>query len=262
MVNPSTNSLSIETLRNNYFKWLKEALVFKEINGAIEITAPLLDRHNDHLQIFALPQKDGIKLTDDGYIIEDLIMSGCDIDSSPRRKEVLNSILNGLGVQRGDNNEIFVITDQKNYPIKKHMLLQAMLSINDMFYLSRGTVQTLFWEDVYNFLFDNDFSPIENISFVGKSGYNQKFDFVLPGKKNTGEKVIQAINCPTKQSIENLIFKWDDVKSTRRPGSSLYAFLNDRETKGIDNVIHACNEYNVTPLLWTNKQEARELLSA
>ncbi|NGP59867.1 DUF1829 domain-containing protein [Paenibacillus thiaminolyticus] len=260
--NQTANTLDVSLLKTNYFNWLKEKVVFKQIDGAVEITTPLLDRHNDYLQIYALQQGDKIKLTDDGYIIDDLEMTGCDIDSSPKKREILNSILNGLGVQRGKNNELFLLTNHKNFPMRKHMLLQAMININDMFYTSRSNVQALFWEDVQNFLYDNNIVFIENISFVGKSGYNQKFDFVIPGTRSSGEKFISTVNNPTKSNISNLLFQWEDVKETRRSDSRLFAFLNDQDTKGINSLVQACQEYDVTPVLWTKKQDAVEMLSA
>lgn len=258
----SQNNIKIDELKKNYFNWLKEKTKFRELKGAIEITTPLLDRNNDYLRIYAIPSGDDLRLTDDGYIIDELEMSGNDVDSSPRKKELLQGILNGLGVQRSENNELFVITNQKDFPMRKHMLLQSMININDMFFTSRSNLKALFWEDIHDFLFDNEIPFSENISFIGKSGYTQKFDFLVPRTKNTHEKIIQTMNNPSKNNLGNLLFQWEDVKLSRKSDARLYAFLNDTETKGIKNIVQACHEYDITPLLWSKKKEALKALTA
>ena len=81
----------IDALIDNYFKWLKDNTSTRLINDTwSEITTPYLDRHNDCLQIYAKKENNTIVLTDDGYIINDLISSGCALDSQ-RRKEILNT---------------------------------------------------------------------------------------------------------------------------------------------------------------------------
>lgn len=256
------NNINIDELKNHYLNWVKEKTKFRQLEGAVEITSPLLDRNNDYLRIFATVQGDNIKLTDDGYIIDELEMSGNDVDSSPRKKELLNGILNGLGVRRGENNELFVITNQKDFPMRKHMLLQAMINVNDMFFTSRSNVKALFWEDIHDFLFDNDIPFNENISFIGKSGFNQKFDFLIPRTKKSGEKIVQTMNNPNKTNLSALLFQWEDVRLNRKPDSRLFAFLNDSDTKGIKNIVQACLQYEITPLLWSERSEALKQLSA
>ena len=48
-------------------------------------TTPYLDRHNDQLQIYATKTNGHFALTDDGYIIQDLQSSGCDLKTERRR---------------------------------------------------------------------------------------------------------------------------------------------------------------------------------
>lgn len=120
-----------------YLKWLKEnfkSTVMKtELGEFIQISTPFLDRHNDHLQIYVKKQEGEYFLTDAGYIISDLDMCGCDVMSSPKRKTVLSTILNGFGVQI-DGEQICTKATDIDFPQKKHALIQAMLSVNDMFF--------------------------------------------------------------------------------------------------------------------------------
>lgn len=81
----------IPGLLDQYWKWLKDKTTLRQINDWYEITTPHLDRHNDYIQIYARKSNDGFLLTDDGYILDDLEMSGCPIDT-PRRRELLGRV--------------------------------------------------------------------------------------------------------------------------------------------------------------------------
>ena len=108
-----------------------------ESSSWVEITTPYLDRHNDYLQIYVKKTNGGFLLTDDGYIIDDLKQSGCKLDSY-KRQELLQMTLNGFGVKK-DGNELQVHTSAESFASCKHNLLQAMLAVNDMFYLAIET---------------------------------------------------------------------------------------------------------------------------
>lgn len=76
----------------NYLNWLESNMTEREITSSItEITTPFLDRHNDYTQIYLIHRdRDEYKISDDGYIINDLIMSGVDIYSTSKRKSLFN----------------------------------------------------------------------------------------------------------------------------------------------------------------------------
>jgi len=241
-------------LLNKYIKWLKEKITIRELDqGVIEITTPFLDYNNDLMQIYVVKEKGGLKLTDDGYTINDLLLLGVDIKSSPKRRELLQMILNAYGVKLSGDDELYIETNHKNFPRSKHMLLQAMLAVNDMFMTARDTVASLFYEDVAQFLSLNDIRYTENISFVGKSGFNHKFDFVIPPSKKAPERIIQTISNPTRAMAENLLFSWSDTRETRKPNSTLYAFLNDSEKRISLEVINALDQYEVKTVLWSER---------
>ena len=124
----------------------------REVDGWVEITTPYLDRHNDYVQIYARRDNGGFLLTDDAYTINDLETSGCTLDS-PKRKDLLQLTLHGFGVQLSkDPPELQVHTSAENFPLCKHNLVQAMLAVNDLFYLAQPTVASLFYEDVVAWL--------------------------------------------------------------------------------------------------------------
>src|SRR5436190_13871895 len=105
--------IDCKSLVDSYLTWLRDKTTVVDLDEACEITTPFLDRHNDRIQIFAIPKDGGIRLTDDGYILGDLMSSGCAVDT-PTRKAMLGVILNGFGVQESAG-ELFVETSPEKF---------------------------------------------------------------------------------------------------------------------------------------------------
>ncbi len=121
----------VQKLVNGYVDWLKDKTTITWINEWAEITTPFLDRHNDYLQIYAKNKNGSYILSDDGYILNDLKQSGCDLDSN-KRIALLKMTLNGFGIKL-ENSQLVTNATADNFAIKKHNLIQAMLAINDSF---------------------------------------------------------------------------------------------------------------------------------
>ncbi|MBW4839873.1 MAG: DUF1829 domain-containing protein [Paenibacillaceae bacterium] len=123
-------------------------------------------------------------------------------------------------------------------------------------------IQSIFWEDVENFLIMNDIRYTDNVIFTGKSGFSQKFDFVIPKSKQMGERIIQTINNPSKSKAESVLFAWEDIKNTRKSDSSLYAIINDAEKTISSDIISAFKQYDVRTILWSGRRQYINELSA
>jgi hypothetical protein len=166
----------IEKLLHDYRNWLKDRTTLREVNGQwVEITTPYLDRHNDALQIYARRENGGFVLTDDSYTIHDLEASGCSL-TTEKRHDLSKMSLNGFGVKL-NNEALEVHATAETFPVRKHYLIQAMLAVNDLFYLAKPFVENLFFEDVIEWLDANDICYTPRVKFPGISGYDQFFDF-------------------------------------------------------------------------------------
>src|SRR4051794_19000130 len=145
----------VSDLLDRYTQWLRDKSALRAIGTEyVEITTPYLDRHNDYTQIYVRRDNGGYVLTDDGETIEDLRSSGCDLDTK-KRKELLTATLNGFGVQR-DHDALTLKATAQNFSLRKHNLIQAMLAVNDLFYLAVPVVASLFVEDVSAWLLQSD----------------------------------------------------------------------------------------------------------
>ncbi len=214
-----TTALEIEKLLNDYRAWLRDKTTLRELNGAwVEITTPYLDRHNDALQIYARAENGGYILTDDSYTIHDLEASGCNLNTE-KRQDLLKMTLNGFGV-RMNKEALEVHASPENFPARKHTLIQAVLAVNDLFYLAQPVIESLFFEDVIAWLENNDVRFTPKVKFTGISGFDHLFDFVIPkSPRKQPERIVQAINRPTRDNAEAFIYAWSDTREVRPPES-------------------------------------------
>lgn len=243
----------IERLTVNYFTWLKDKTMLKQLHDWVEITTPFLDRHNDYIQIYIKKENNQFILTDDGYTIADLRQSGCLLESE-KRKRILQITLNGLGVSQTEG-ELMVYATQENFSLKKHNLIQAILAVNDLFYLASSTVSNLFLEDVTTWLDLNEIRYSPNIKLTGESHYDHLFHFLIPKSKKFPERLMRAVSNPSRASAESFAFAWLDTKKVRQTDTMPFAMLNDQEQKISSTVTDALNNYNIIPISWEKRDD-------
>ncbi len=250
----------IKRLMDSYHLWLKDKAVLRQVDSWVEITTPFLDRHNDYLQIYAKRADGGFVLTDDGHTLNDLEQSGCKLESH-KRQDLLKMTLNGFGVQL-EGKALQVHASPDKFALRKHNLVQAILAVNDMFYLAVPMVASLFYEDVVTWLDLNDVRYTPHVKFTGKTGYDHLFDFVIPKSRQQPERIVQAINRPSRDSAQSVIHAWFDTKEVRAPDSRAYAILNDSEQEVSPSVIDALRSYDVRPIRWGQRVEVLTELAA
>ncbi len=250
----------IQALLDQYWAWLREKTILRQMNGWVEITTPYLDRHNDRLQIYAMRRGSGYVLGDGGYVLDDLEQSGCKIDGG-RREALLTMTLNGFGVQRAEN-QLQVNASKSNFALRKHNLVQAMLAVNDLFYLAQPMVVNLFYEDVVKWLDASDVRYTPNVKFTGASGYDHLFQFVIPKSTAQPERILRPINRPNRDRAQSMAFSWVDTKDVRPSESRAYAVLNDSEARVSENVLDAMRRYEVNPILWSEREKVLPELAA
>ena len=150
--------------------WLRKEITVATFGEYVELTTPYLDRFNDYLQIYAKQNPDGtITITDDGYIIGSLISSGMTFKKGSNRQKMLEKIASKYNVSILDE-EIVVTATAHNFPQKKHMMVQAMLAVDDLFVVSAENVKNMFLEDIRIYFDANEIYYSSDFSLVGKTG--------------------------------------------------------------------------------------------
>ncbi len=250
----------IQRLLDDYHVWLKSKVALRQLDQWVEITTPYLDRHNDYVQIYAKQVNGGFILTDDGYTIKDLEQTGCNL-ASRKRQDLLRITLNGFGIQL-EGKALQVHASPNDFALKKHNLVQAILAVNDMFYLTVSLPTRLFYEDVVTWLDIHEIRYTPKVKFTGKTGYDHLFDFVIPKSQLRPERIVRTINRPSRDTAQSLVFSWIDTKELRSPNSCAYALLNDSEQAVSHPVKEALKNYEIQPVSWSHRETMIEELAA
>lgn len=247
--------MDIQKMISDYTHWLKNEITFERIGEYYEITTPFLDNANDYLQLYVRQDGDNLFFTDDGATINNLKMSGLQLTAI--RKSHLNRILKQYGVTLS-GDELTIKATSRDFPQKKHQLIQAMLRVDDMFAMSKSKVSSLFLDDIQDFFDQKDIFYADNVQFTGISGFVHSYDFLLQRTRNNPERLCQAVNIPNKTSMSNILFSWNDTKPVRKPGSELIAILNDQNNiaRGIED---AFINYDAKVIRWSERNKAENL---
>ena len=139
--------------------------------------------------------------------------------------------------------------------------MQALLAVNDMFYLSSPHTASIFYDDAVEWLDQEGVRYTPRIKFAGKSGYDHMFDFVIPKSSQAPERLVQIANVPTKSKVKDLMFKWSDVKQIRENNSKSYILLNDEESIQ-QAAIEAFVNYDSIPVIWSEREQYAPELAA
>lgn len=247
---------------DSYVQWLRDGLSSEALeDGLTELTTPFLDRHNDHLQLYAEKRnEDAYLLTDDGYIVAELKSSGVE-PRGKRRAELFSQILTPYGVRLHDR-ELQTDASAADLGQKVHNLVQAMLSIDDMFVLAQPTVETIFTEDVARFLDEREIRYSPGAKFAGKSGLDHLVDFVIPKSRSAPERFLQVLNSPRRNRVDSLLFTASDTRATRHHAVDFYAIINDERTETPADILGALREYDVRAVPWSSRYELVDELAA
>lgn len=243
-------SHDIGNLIDSYASYISENLICEAVsNGYYEISTPFLNRHNDAIVIYVKMESQGnILISDNGETMEDLRLSGVEFNTEKKKRE-LNIILNGFGViQKG--TELYVRATAGDFSRKQHNLIQALLSVNDMYMLASEVTTGCFFEDVQEFFEKHDIRYSSNIILEGKTHLTHKFDFLINKSKNSKERLIKVVNSPNRENLKGTLFSFVDL-GARGESSQGMLILNDTNKKIPEENIRAVSEYSITPIPWS-----------
>lgn len=246
--------LDIPKLISSYRSWQDERTNVTNHGRWYEISTPFINRNNDYLHIYAQGREDGtILLSDDGQTIADLEMSGCDLNTE-KRQSLLYGVLSSFAVQRNGNALITVAT-ANNFPVRKHNLVQAMLAVDDLFYLSQPTIRNLFVEDVGNWLHEKDVRFLRNFKTTGRSGFSYLYDFAIPRSRNKPDRLISTVSVPDKLTAQKLIAQRVDTAVELQKDTQYFAIINETSKTASPSFLKALESVEMYPIRWRRREE-------
>lgn len=251
-----TFKTEVQELVDNYWKWMRDKTILKEVdNDWVELNTPILDRHNDGLQLYIRRVDDGYLISDDGYILSDLILSGVNIDT-PKRSKIIDEILVSHNVTRHDDS-LVIKTSAEDYPSRKNDLIRTMLEISGLHVTTSGRSLSYFLEDVSEWLDSKGIRGTKHTRISGMSGVSYNIDFLIPGESmNSPFTAYQTLSRPDKQSLATrIIMPMGDIRKVR--DADFVAVLNDTDMKEsiVEDLISITESYDITPIRWTQRDE-------
>lgn len=239
-------------------------------DNVVAIDVPFLDNFSDEIEMYAVGQKNGlIKLTDDGWTLDNLLSRGVDINRSKKRKAILINQLRGYGISLLDD-ELTTTVDINHFAEAKNRLLQAILFANDMFMLARNNTSPVFVEDVGEFLTENNIRATANVAFYGVSGMTFKFEYLIAGIKDIPTRLIKTLSVPNNSVFaKSILTDITEARKIRKNDTTLtdyYVFVNDidnsqKALKSVKPEITSMFKDNgVKPVLYSKRNEVVEEL--
>ncbi len=244
------------SLVDQFARWIRENTTVQALGkGVHEITAPLLDRHNDYMQIYVEEQEDGsLRLSDDGLTLSDLAMSGVDF-STPKRKEHLTLILHRFGVSLDPTSDsLYTTCSKEHFSQKKLDLLQAMMAVGDLHVLAQPNIVDIFQQDVEHFLQKNGILFVPNIRFTGRSGFTYPFDYVIAASSKQPERAIRVITALDRGTASMLRVAWEDAVCLRPIDTRVYAFYQTKRSKD-ENALQLLRDAKIVPVAWEHRDK-------
>ena len=253
--------MDIKNLISSYASWLKQETTFEKIGSYYEITTPFLDSANDNIQIYVRQEDGYVIFSDDGYTLNSLTMQG--ISLSKTRKNLIENILRQYGTNLS-GNELTTIAKEEEFALKKHMFIQSIIRVDDMFMMTRENIASTFQDDVKKYLDDNSIYYTENIQFVGRTGYTYQYDYVFQRSRMKPTIYLLVLNSPSQNSVGSTLFSWDDTKGNRHEESQLIVIMNDKNKAAALDARKAIQEYEAKVILWSEREKAEniDILSA
>ena len=130
---------NLKDFEKNYLNFLKSNLSVKKIETAHEIVLPFEDHIGDSMVCYVYDKKENgmFLVSDDGYIINNLIDTGMNIGKKFSKRKTIEQICMLSGVSLSDDNEMTVLSSDEDLPSKVHQLAMTMLQIDSMYLMNK-----------------------------------------------------------------------------------------------------------------------------
>lgn len=254
--------LTLDGYLHGYLEFLKDHSLEEKIDDKVaKITLPFLDSLNDCTEIYIIKSSENeFIITDNGETLSTLSFNGVTIKGFAR-EGIFKRILNSYGVMR-ENDALYIKATLPDLYLKKHLLIQCICKVNDMYMLNRNNVKNIFLEEVRKFFDEKDIRYVQDHRLTGVSGLIANYDFAIPKSKNLPLTLIKTLNDLSKDKVKATIFDWGDTKGSCDDNAKLLVVYNDEENKPKDETLSALTQYKIDNVPWSKKSNLCNILSA
>ncbi|MBE6514968.1 MAG: DUF1828 domain-containing protein [Thermoplasmata archaeon] len=247
----------VRGLADSYYAWLRSGTDVRDAGGGTAvITTPILDRHNDCFELYVSGSGGSYRISDGGYLVQDLRMSGCDVTSG-KRGEQFSSILRSFGICAEDG-ELSVDATDEDFPRREHCLLQAMMAVDDLHYTSKPNVAGMFMDDVLPWMVSAGISHSSNLTIRGRT-LDHHIDFLLPDRGiRSPKRILQLMGRPDKSRLGTVLLMKEDLDDPE-----VYVLINDQGSPDgtVDRIRAACADMGMVPFLWSERESIPDAIA-
>lgn len=245
----------ITPLMNEYHRWIKSRTIITSDSQTqwVSISTPFVGIFNDTLEIYARKFDNKVILSDNGETLQNLELVGVKLRKG-ERKEIAERILINYGASL-KGRELFMETNERNFPQKKHSFISAMIELNDLQVLAKNKVSTIFKEDVRSYLDEKEIIYTPDFISRGSTGLEFTFDFQIAQRKQ--EIVLKSFNTLNKLNLPGFLFAWEDIKPVRekvtRKEIKAIAIINDMDKEIKEEYLEALISRNADFIYWSQR---------
>ncbi|WP_082230255.1 DUF1828 domain-containing protein [Lactiplantibacillus pentosus] len=220
------------------------------------IETPFVNRHRDTVIFYVVQEtKQGLKLTDGGYTLDDLEGEGCFSSRSPQQLQLLTGQIERRGVSfDSESHEIFLRTSTQDYARHQIQLLHALLFIEDLFSATATQHEGLFIEQVHDFLTSVKLHITAQPTLADSSNQTRYADFVVVSAEHGPTKLVWTMNNADNRSYAAAIIIEKCQIQSQHADTAFYVMIND-EAPVAENVIQIFKAEDITPVLFSKRYE-------
>ncbi len=249
---------------DDYYTWLRKKTVISkdEQTGWTAITTPFTGLFNDNIEIYAKQENNKLILSDDGWALNNLELTGVSVATSEKAKEWFGMICLNYGISV-KKKELQIVGPAEDFTQNKHGLIAAIREVSDMAIIAKPRAPrapSFFKEDVKAFLDGQGIAYSPQFMAKGTTGIDFTFDFKIAGKNE--ELVIRSFNSLDKNNVPGFLFAWNDIKEARQnaSGKSLksLAIVNNEDKEVKEEYIKALENKGSGIIKWTEREKEKE----
>ncbi|MCH8853651.1 MAG: DUF1828 domain-containing protein [Planctomycetes bacterium] len=203
---------------------LQEGFSCQTLEDRIRIITPFIYPDNDLIEVFVEElTRDRIRVTDLGETMRHLVNQGLDVNASPKRRHMVDTIAAGTGVDvaRGE------LLKEGRLAELGELLLDVMAAargVSDLILTSRSYEPALFNEEVAQYLREHHIEYEEKVRLTGETGKIYRVAF----KAVEANRYIETLspNQPAGlQPVVNRVFRmWSDCNEQLTPRRKITVF--------------------------------------
>jgi len=207
-----------------YISGLKEGFKCIPSEKMLRIITPYLYPDNDLIEIFVEEiNSNRIKISDLGETFRHLHSQGFDVYSSPKRKFLVETIASRLNVKISNGKLISIIEKDKIFDAFFDIITVSR-GISDLIYTSKTYEPGTFFDEVKDFLEENEFKYKTKVKIKGTSEKDYIVDFeILNGKVSYLQTLSPKNIYGVKGKVDATVRMWLDFNE----GFKKISLLND-----------------------------------